>query len=203
MIESLSCVVSSHSDPTLPDKEWYSKSEGTLFCQRCRQINRSRYPAPIDVNLRYLPKGIAEGLVSRVGLSVFRRNLIKELEPHLHGYVLGKCYLRGKIVEDYVTLYHRHYIVLRGGKKSKYYTCQECGSVSSLTDPGIAYVLRKDLTDQLVYQEVNCMLYLADELVAQIDWSQWPDVRLVYIDVRDEPIDGQLLRGDTELESRS
>jgi hypothetical protein len=99
----------------------------------------------------------------------------------------------GQVLDDYVTLYSRQYILIRGNKQSKYVVCSECGTVRPHGWHGRQYVLRSYLTESRVYQSPFNELCIDEELALKIDFSSWPDVDLETIEIRDEPMDGQEL----------
>lgn len=189
-------VRSDYSNPVWPDLEWVKGELGRTLCSKCRKIDRSRYPQAIDAHLRNLPEGQACAGLWRTGLRVFHKSLIRHLQPFLEEFVVGRCFHNGQLIQDYATLYGSNYVVVRGDALTKYYICEQCGTIGSTPGPTSSYVLRRQLSRASVYQNSGCSLLLTEDLVQRTDWSLWPDVYLLEVDIRDEPIDGQQLPGD-------
>jgi hypothetical protein len=142
----------------------------------------------------------------RTGVPVYRRDFVEQICGHLADYALGKCLTpEGEMLNEYVTLYLRHCVTMRGDRQTVYKPCRSCGSVWSdlvMVFPGRpAYLLRHQLTGGLVYQARSSFLFLAEELVDRIDWSPFPDARLDAVEVRDTPLDGRRLPGDPDWEA--
>lgn len=197
MIETVYELTSNHPDRVREDPEW-SLEFPPGFCPWCRNIDRSRYPAPVDVGILEIPERITCGIVYPFGAYVFCASLVERLHEDLvaSGFVFGKCLdSDGDVIEDYVTCYPKDYIVLRGNAATKYYICEECGAVDS-TVHGFPYVLRRQLTDATIYQRTSGRVYVADEIAMDVDWGQWPDLELRLTRILDKPIDGQRLPGD-------
>ena len=193
-------INSTYPEATHPARDWPPAAYGSMLCKDCRIIDRSQYPMPVDAHVLSMPRGEIFGLVGWTGISVFHVGLIDQLRPYLAGCAFGKCLdAEGNLIEDYVTCYSQTYIVLRGGKKSKYWICQTCGSISSQLGQDRPYLLRRQLTEAQVYQNAHCFMYVTEQLARQIDWSPWRRwVSLDPVQIRDVPIDGQRLPGDPD-----
>jgi hypothetical protein len=100
-------------------------------------------------------------------------------------------------LEDYHSIYGKDYIRRRGDETADdYYTCKVCG----LTRSALAeryYVLREELADHTVYQDVTCSLYLSAAVAPTLKWKRYRDLKPVQIEVLDEPLPGDPFPGST------
>jgi hypothetical protein len=182
------------------DESWVQSVLGSALCPECRCIDRGRFPAPVEVRLRELPAPPpTEGLAFKTGITVVKRTLIDRLGSLIGGFAIGPCrWSDGSLIADYVTMYGPRYIVVRGDRRSQYWVCQRCGSISSQTFECDPYVLRGTLTGEAVYQNARCGIFVSPAAVEGIDWAEFPDVELTNIGIRERAIDGQRLPGDGE-----
>lgn len=181
--------------PLFPDEAWADRNE--VLCPTCKSVRRSRYPTPCDVVLSEPPEDQAMALVESTRVTIFRKDLLDLLRPHLSLYTFGVCLLSdGSLIDAYATCYRRDYIILRGGRYSSYAICPACGALFSNLGNGPEYVLASQLREGLIQQDVYCRLYLSEDLAAMIDIDPWVDLCLTAIPVRDEPMDGKTLPGD-------
>jgi hypothetical protein len=198
MIKRLIKITTKNPDPVFVTIEWRRGSIGTIFCEECKKINYDIFPRPIDIVLTEpLECMIANTPANAGAIDFFHKDFVAQIKHHLKDFVFGKCLLpNGTVIEDYVTLYCKHWIFQRGNKQSKYNICTKCGSISPNGEYGRQYIIRSCLTDASVYRSSFGSLYLDEELALQIDFSQWPDAELITIDVLDKPMDGQWLPCD-------
>jgi hypothetical protein len=187
-------IMTNHPDPVHATSEWRWKFKGKLLCSECLRINCSGFSQTFDVVLENHPGHRIEGGVWDTGINIFHVNFIEQLYDYLSEYTIGRCLDKsGKVISDYVTCYGKSYILVRGDKKSKYWTCKTCGAIAQSGWSGPQYVLRSYLSDSRIYQDASCRMFIDEELASQLDFSPWPDAELEPIAIRDEPIDGQVL----------
>ena len=186
------------------DIDWVNQSIGKIFCERCRSINRSMYPAPVDIVLHdVLSGGWTIGSGFQVGVPIFRCDFIELLWPHMHGYVRGRCLRAGGGVHEHlVTLYAEKWVLMRGDERSRTEVCSLCGSI--WTDLVMvrrgrpAYLLRHQLSGDLIYQDCDGDLFIAKSLAESLDFSKFRDLRFEPVTIRDTPLDGRRLPGDPD-----
>jgi hypothetical protein len=184
--------------------DWISENVGKVFCAHCRAVHRRLYPAAIDVVFRQTPTpGWTTGLGFRVGVPIYRVEFLEALGHHAQGFAIGRCLLpHGKVLTEYATAYAKDYVLMRGDERTTTKVCPLCGSV--WTDLVVvypkrpAYLLRRQLSDALVYQGRSGAFFLAEAVVSEIDWTHFPDMRVQRIDVLDRPLDGRRLPGDPD-----
>lgn len=196
-------IGSMHPDPVNPDLTWLRSAYEQIKCQSCNFVNRSYFPNPLDVVLSRDPAHRVSSHIFRTGIKIYHRKLIDAIRPYLTGFALGTCRLPGgEILHDYLTCYARTFFVPRGDRGANYYICNACGTIS-LNTGGQEYqfVLKKDLTDAMVYQNASTWLYLREELASSIDWSQWPDACIEDVKVIDKPYDPHRLPGDPDWQA--
>jgi len=199
LVAPLVKLISNHADPVLADSDWGEAARGAELCRTCKTIDRSRYPHAVEIVVRAIPRGLHFGAVAQTGVHIFHRRFIDEIRPYLDGYVTGECRDAGGLT-DFVTCYARNYLVLRGGANTTYPMCSLCGSVFWYLGRK-PYVLARDLTNQRVYQDVQCFMILDEEVVRAVDWKQYRDHMLIPVGVRETPLDGRRLPGDPDWAS--
>lgn len=189
-------VMSNHDDPIIADGEWLDGARGSTLCRACKAMDRSKYPVAVPAVVRYIPRGLHFGLVAQSGVHIFHKRFVDEIAPYLTDYTIGECRdARGPT--DFVTCYARDYVVMRGDEDALHPICEVCGSVFS--DLGQApYLLAHNLTDRRVYQDVQGVLILDDEVARSVEWKRFPDRDLRPIGVRETPLDGRRLPGDPD-----
>lgn len=185
-------VIHSDGESAWTTKNWLALNSGKAYCQSCAMVNRRNFPVPFDLTLSNIPEHQIAGHVFSTGFHIYNKMFIDQIKEYIGDFTIGKCFSTDdELVDEYVTLYSKRYILIRGNKKSKYETCKKCGTVSSPYWYGRRYVLRSYLTESRVYQSPFNDLCIDEELALEIDFSPWPDVNLETIEIRDEPMDEQ------------
>ncbi len=199
IMEFLYLIGSRNPNPTHAANEWLRKSIGDIFCPECRQIKRKIYPGLIDIILEEYDRNDIAGAVDKVGICIYHRDFIAQIFDYMKDFGFGKCYTEaGDLIPELVTVYSKEYIILRGNKNSDYRICDTCGTVNTYATSGKKYILRYQIKDwKQVYGEGG-YLYIADELVPNLDLSQWKYAKLDKVLIRDKPIDGRHFPGDPE-----
>lgn len=197
-MEQLYLIGSSQPNPTIASKEWRRNSSREFLCNECWRVKREIFPKPIDINLCSYQKDDIGGGVSHGGVCVYHRDLIVQIYDYMKDFVFGKCYTEeGDLIPELVTVYSKEYVILRGNRNSDYRICNSCGNVNTYATSGKKYILRSQVKDcQKVYGGVSGFVFIADELVPQLDLSQWKYACLDKVLIRDKPIDGQYFPGD-------
>jgi hypothetical protein len=170
----------------LPANRWARSERGRLFCPNCLIVRQELYPQPVDMYLHQLPNGTSYGSVFGACVGVIHRALYEELTPHLSHLARGRCFWEnGSPLDDYYSVYHADRICIRGDSTGIPYVCKVCRSIldACTDDP---YVLRSELPDYEVFQDRICSLYVSEDLAERVDWTRFPDIELVRIEVRDE-----------------
>lgn len=181
---------------------WLAGVLGNVVCRECRSLNRKLFPYPVDAVLLHPPRTHpTHGGLFRAGVPVYRVDFVHELRDYLGDHVVGKCVdENGEDINEYVTMYTRTCVLMRGDSKTTYKVCNWCGSVWTdlvMVFPGRpAYLLRHQLTRMMVYQDHDGIIFAEDEIVNRIDWRRFPDIRPAQIEVRDTPLDGRCLPED-------
>lgn len=185
----------------MPDISWLRQAIGNVLCDECHSIRRNLYPRTVNVTLASVPsRGFTAGFVVRTGIGIYRVDLIEHLQQYMGNYVLGTCHLsNGNIVKDYVTAYANSVIVIRGGSAT-YRICGKCGTVDTRLNRSMAYVLRRNIVDEMkVYQDHIGTLYVDDQLAMNTYWSCWSDLCINAIPIRDTELDETVLPGDMTM----
>ncbi len=188
------------------DPTWLQESEGVVWCASCRALKREHYPNPIACVLRSDPRGEwSIGIPFRIDVPLYRTALTDQIRDDLQasGFVFGECLCgHSRLLDDYVTMYTRDYVLLRGDKDTITKVCPLCGAVwtdlVTVYAGRPAYVMHHQLSGARIYQGRGGKLYITQELVHRIDWTLLPDIRLSCIEVRRVPLDGRRLPGDPD-----
>ena len=191
-MERLVIINSKNDEAVFASKDWRASSQGRSYCQSCVTVNRMRFPVPFDIILSAIPDYRISGDVLLTCLRIYNKKFVEQIKEYLGDFTIGRCFSAdGELVDEYVTLYSKRYILIRGNKKSKYVRCEECGTVRPHGWYGRQYVLRSYLTESRVYQSPFNELCIDEELAMKLDFSAWPDANLETIEIRDEPMDEQ------------
>ena len=138
-MERLVKVNSALEESVFPTRQWIESEKGKSRCSSCGTVNRSRFPEPFDMVLSVKPDHRISGNFFRI--MIYHRYFADQIRDYLEDFSLGKCVLAdGQILDEYVTLYSRGYILIRGNKKSEYVVCNECGTVRPHGWEGRQYV---------------------------------------------------------------
>ena len=110
-----------YPDPIFVTTEWRRNSVGTIFCTECNRINAGVFPKPIDIVLTEPLEHMIGNTPSNAGaIDFFHIDFVAQIKDRLKDFVFGKCFLPdGTLIENYVTLYCKHWIFQRGNKQSK------------------------------------------------------------------------------------
>lgn len=212
----LYAVWSRITDAIVGDLQWKRRVVGSVFCSNCKGILAGVYPQPIDVYLSSPPKGIG-GPVWIAGVSVFRREFIELVRPHLKDRVFGRCFHQDTsrmpaeidpaepqihpeptLIQQYIVCYGSNELFVRGGPDTEYESCPVCGRIQRTDPPNDFSIVRNDLDANVIYQDKIGTMYLHENLVAQLDLSLFKDLRLRAVPVLDRPLDGQRLPWDPD-----
>lgn len=197
-------VSTNHPDPVHATSAWRRKACRDILCPECHRVNQNQFPCPCDIILLDHPGHRINGGVWFTGVEIFHVKFIGQISKYLTDFSLGKCLTpEGNVIDEYVTCYGKDCFVVRGDKKSQYSICSTCNIISCADRNGPRYVLRSYLKDSYIYQCSSGNMFLAEELASHLDFSPWPDAELIPIEVRDEPIDGQVLPIDSGYEKPS
>lgn len=181
---------SKSKDPETPDKAWLAEAERSLLCHSCRAPRHS--DRGIDVMIQGKPDKSAlnfvPGICVGVGLNHFLQALLPEgPEEFLH---LGRLFNSEKEqFVDVATFIGRKSILIRGGPKSTFRSCPECGR-TWYSPVGKRYVLRRDVDGVPVMDAWFGTLVVIEELVQRIKDKPWKNLVIQELELRDEPTDG-------------
>jgi hypothetical protein len=197
-MEYLYRIGSRHPDPIIASKEWRRNSSREFLCNECWRVKRDIFPKPLDISLCSYKRNDIGGGVSHGGACVYHRDFIAQIFDHMKGFAFGKCYSEtGDLIPELVTVYSKEYIISRGNQNSGYRVCDTCGNVNTYAISGKIYVLRKQLCEgKKVYSSANSFLFISDDLLDKLDFSQWKYAKLDKVLIRDKSIDGQHFPGD-------
>jgi hypothetical protein len=189
---------SKSGDPETPDKKWLANAEASLLCRSCRAPRHSN--AGIDVMIQGVPDRSAlnfvPGICVGVGLSRFLRKLLPEgPEEFLHlGRVLGSD---NKPHSDVATFIGHKTVLIRGGPKSTFRSCPECGRIW-YSPVGRRYVLRRDVEQASVLDAWFGTLVVVEEVAQRIIGTKWKNLDIQKLELRDEPVDGLQIPNQSE-----
>ncbi len=180
------------------DYEWRDKVSGKMFCRGCGRILQALFPQPIYVKLSELPDGLSVGPVEGAAIGIIHVRFLHRLMDHINGFAFGDVYGRREAkIDEYRTWYPDRVILIRGSGAPQPRECQACGGIDYriVGDP---YVLRHQMGTRHVYHDDKCNIYVDDWLADLVDWSDFPDLRLDPVPIRDYPEDGWCLPGDPD-----
>lgn len=190
-------VVGNSPDGLPVNESWFERAKGQELCRGCRRYDRRHYARPLPVCVDKQPRRYHMFGVWKAGVAVHSAEWIQTIHEYYPEGVAGPVYFETDILaRDYHTMYGPRAIVLRGRSDSWYYPCAVCGSVSSFPK-GEAHVLRSALDGTEVFQTESGRFLISDRLRSVIEWSQFPDLELDPVHVKDEPIDGRDFRAIT------
>lgn len=184
-------VSSRHQSGSHGTLEWRKQATGTIICPVCFRVDRRWYPRPIDVYLQELAQWPIVTGGYRTAVSMFHTDFIAQIRPYMKRFVFGRCFTNtGALIPEYLTAYCDLWIVTHS-QNTKYFRCEHCGIRDSSVVGRAGYVLRTDLGGESVWANSSGQLFLAERLVNEIDWSQFPDVRFYRFKVLDKHPKGQ------------
>ena len=180
------------------DRDWGSTVSGRLYCRSCGRVRRDLFPRPIDVKVRQLRPGTSIGSTSLLVIGFMHRRLLRRIGEHMTGFAFGDVWdLTGEKLDNHRTLYSARPIIIRGSADSEIRQCVICGEIYCI-QKGDRYVLRHDLGDRHVFQDASSTAYVDEWLASRVDFSEFKDLQLYPIPVRDYPEDGWRLPGDPD-----
>ena len=187
-------MFSNHKEPVYAPLEWYRNMKGKRLCPKCNSFIRDNYPVPYDIVLgsKPAPGHRLMGYVTHAACSIYHVDFILQIWQYLqmYGYILGKCYTEnGKMISEYMTIYHRSYIVRRG-KEVSYKICEKCKSVTYYPMWGEnQYLTKNETKNMLILQGKSGGLYLEESLFKKINFALWSDLEYQVIRVHDQNSD--------------
>lgn len=197
-------ITSNHKDPVYTPMELYQRLKGSVLCEYCNAIRRTMYPKPYDIVLGNRPSvgHRINGFVTHSNIKIYHIDFILQIMQHLdsYGFVIGKCFSEnGELVPNYVTCYHKSYIVRRG-KGVKYKVCEHCGSVRYYPLWGNnQYYTKGEVKDMKIVQDLSGGIHLKQDIFENIDFSLWSDCKFVSTEVLDIEPDYNLFPDTTSF----
>src|SRR5690606_15023802 len=136
------------------------------------------------------------GICVGVGLSRFLRKLLPEgPEEFLHlGRVLGPD---NKPHSDVATFIGHKMVLIRGGPKSTFRSCPECGRIW-YSPVGKRYVLKRDVDQASVLDAWFGTLVVVEQVAQRIIGTKWKNLDIQKLELRDEPVDGLQIPNQSE-----
>jgi len=172
--------------PVMPDNSWLRTMLDDIICSKCLSIDRSQYPRPFNVVLTEMPSRRTCDVIAGTSITLFHKQFVSLFSSDMQEYVFGCCFSSdGSLLNDYVTCYSKHYIMLRGNQHAYYWKCGCCGKIHSEPKNGPRYVLRHDLSNSMLYQDARCCIYLTESLAMNLYLEQWDDIKLIGVPIRE------------------
>lgn len=182
-------------------EEWYNR---TLKCSVCGWPDPKKYTKPkgVDVVVRQMPRGSAASADAFPKL--LTQDLYDLLAPYCKHLFAGRCYFQRKpgdepVETPYVTVYtpREHVLEAHRGKYCRHHRCKGCGKISNAVFWASGAVVRRDLDERGVYQDVFGNVYVRSLLAETLKLERkFPDLKLYRVSIFDEPHDGDVLPGD-------
>jgi len=176
--------------PETPDKGWLAEAQITLLCKGC---NAPRMTTDgIDVTIQGVPDKSALNFVPGICVGVAAVRFLRSLLPEGPAQFLrlGRVFDSDKRESpDAVTFIGQKSVVIRGGPKSTFRACQDCGRVW-YSPVGKRYVLRRDVGDASVLDAWFGTLVVSDAVAQRVIGGKWKNLAIQKLEVRDEPVDG-------------
>lgn len=170
---------------------WWMQEMGKTWCKNCRILRREIYPQPVDVCVERIPVRNPIGFVSRAPIGVIRNDLRDALEPWLKGFVFGRCVDDdGAPIATHSTFYSCAYVHERGGPKSVFRLCSQCGVVCSRSFTPPEHYLASEVRDEPLVQSVICTTLVSKELRDTLRSKAIVGLRMRKVPVLDRPLDG-------------
>jgi len=155
--------------PVYPDAQWLAECAEHGLCPVCKHVDRSRYPVPFDIVFAEAPSVDDEVafVVATTAVTVWHRSYVEMISKDLSEHVVGRCLLPDqRVVGDFVTCYGPRYIIVNGGKGSRYATCPRCGTVDC--EPvGPRHIASPSLTNDRVFQDARCQFYMTGPALSE------------------------------------
>ncbi len=156
-------------EPVYPDSRWLAQCAEHGLCPVCKHVDRSRYPMPFDIVLSEAPVIDDEVAfaVETLAVTIWKRSYVEMISRDLREYAVGRCLLPDHTAfEDFVTCYRPTYIIVGGGKQSRYLKCPRCGTVD-YEPVGPWHIAAFSLTNDRVFQDARCQFYLTEAALSE------------------------------------
>lgn len=177
-------------NPASPDPQWFAQAQGSLLCKGCCSPRATTHA--VDVVLQRLPDDSALNFVQGVCVAIatvpFLRALLPE-GPEKYLY-LGKVFDSEKSeVPAVLSVMGHKTVLIRGGEKSSFRVCQDCGRVW-YSPVGKRYVLKRDVGETEVLDAWFGSLVVSEVVAQRLTEGKWKNLVVQKLEVRDEPVDG-------------
>jgi hypothetical protein len=174
-----------------PDEAWLSRFRAHFTCVGCHRVARRLCETGADVYLTHAPDAAAINFVSGTCIDLGRREFLELFADEVQKYLkLGRVFTAdAQTCERYATFITEKPLVLRGGAKSRYRTCEVCGCFCYMADLKWC-VLRASLTGQPLYQCTRGGLVVNEELRGRIERVRWKGIYITKIPVVEKAEDG-------------
>jgi hypothetical protein len=176
--------------PETPDRAWFTEAQKTLLCKGCNAPRVAT--AGIDATIQGVPDRSALNFVPGICVGVAEVRFLRALLPEgpAEFLRLGKVFdSKRRESPDVVTFMGHKTVVIRGGLKSGFRVCPECGRIS-YSPIGKRYVLKRDVGAVSVLDAWFGTLVVTDELAQRVIGGKWKNLVVQKLEVRDEPVDG-------------
>lgn len=183
-------ISSKSPNPETPDKLWFAEAQRTILCKVCN--------APylrgkgIDVTIQGRPDQSAINFVPGIFIGIAETSFLRALfrEETSQYLYLGRVFASDRhLFSEKVTFIGRSHVVIRGGSKSTFRRCSECGRIS-YAPIGKRYVLRHEIGDMAVLDAWFGTLVVSEPIAERVIGGKWQNVVIQKLEVRDEPVDG-------------
>lgn len=176
--------------PETPDTVWLAEAQKTLLCNGC---NAPRMTIEgIDVTIQGVPDRSALNFVPGICVGVAEVRFLRALLPEEPAAFLrfGRIFdCNKRETPNNVTFIGRNSVLIRGGPRSTFRVCQDCGRVW-YSPVGKRYVLRRDVEDASVLDAWFGTLVVSGAVVQRVIGGKWKTLVIQKLELRDEPIDG-------------
>ena len=176
--------------PETPDKGWLAEAQRTLLCKSCNAPRMTTNG--IDVTIQGVPDKSALNFVPGICVGVAAVRFLRALLPEgaAEFLRLGKVFdSNRRELPDVVTFMGYKTVVIRGGPKSGFRLCPECGRIC-YSPVGKRYVLRRNVGDASVLDAWFGTLVVSDPVAQRVIGGKWKNLVVQKLEVRDEPVDG-------------
>lgn len=164
-------------------RDWVLAHRGVEFCEYCGKVRRELYPRSIDTAIAHPELLPTAGTTDNLRLGVMHIELRRLLQPWMSHFVFGRCLtIDGHVILTHVTFYSARYVVLQT-TPDLYYDCERCGvRVGHWGDLPIR-LAKEQLDGRQVVEDAVNGLYVSERLVQSIDWSRFPDLELLDVEL--------------------
>lgn len=183
---------------TLAVNSWARQLRGSCICHRCLKRQSSVFPRVVDAHLQFIQDGTSYDAVFQCGIGVIRVDLLELLYAHMPPYSIGRVFDKsGVLLRQYRSIYFDKILVLHSGRSAPNYIaseCPVCGSRNVSSDR--SYVLRREMSNHHVLQDLGCSLYFSEELCRTFPWKQFKDVCAIQYPILDQPEPDDVFSGE-------